>query len=90
MSSECGASPHFVDSNFISDIESRMKDIVKLDPQATIVVAGHSILRGVSMDTLTVRVIDTQGFLHVMLLPAMNVPGLGRHLFSGGTRRLKG
>ena len=67
-----------------------MKDIVKLDPPATIVVAGHNTLRGVSMGTLAVRVTDAQGFLHDMLLPAMNVPGLGRHLISGGTAALKG
>ena len=67
-----------------------MKDIVKLDPPATIVVAGHSTLRGVSMGTLTVCVTDAQGFLHDMLLPAMNVPGLGRHLFLGRTATLKG
>ena len=89
MTSDCGASSHLVDSNLIGDIESWMKDIVKLDPPATIFVAGRSTLRGVSMGTLTVRVIDAQGFLHDMLLPAMNVPGLSRHLFSGGTAVLK-
>ena len=67
-----------------------MKDIVRLDPPATIVVAGYSTLRGVSMGTLTVRVTDAQGVFHDMLLPAMNVPGLGRHLFSGGTAARKG
>ena len=67
-----------------------MKDIVKLDPPATIVVVGHSTLRVVSMGTFTVRVTDAQGFLHDMLLPAMNVPGLGRHLLSGRTATLKG
>ena len=67
-----------------------MKDIVKLGPPAMIVVAGHSTLRGASMGTLTVRVTDAQGFLLDMLRPAINVPGLGRHLFSGGTAALKG
>ena len=42
------------------------------------------------MDTLTVHATDDQGFLHDMLLPAMKVPELGRHLFSGGTAALKG
>ena len=67
-----------------------MKNVFKLDPSATIVIAGHSTLSGVSMSTLTVRVTDAQGFLHDMLLPAMNVPRLGRHLFSGETAALKG
>ena len=31
-----------------------------------------------------------QGFLLDMLLPAMDVPGPGRHLFSGGTTASKG
>ena len=42
------------------------------------------------MGTLIVRITDAQGFVHGMLLPAMNVPGLGHHLFSGGTAELKG
>ena len=75
MTSDCGASSHFVYSNLIGDIESRITDIVKLGPPATIVVAGHSTLRGVSMGSLTVRVTDAQEFLHDMLLPAMNGPG---------------
>ena len=66
-----------------------MKDIVKIDPLETIVVDGHSMLSGVNMGTLTVRVTDTQDFLHDMLLPAMNVPGLGLHLISGGMVALK-
>ena len=90
MTSDCGAASHFVDCNLVGGIESRMKDIVKLDPPATIVVAGHNTLRGVSMATLTVRVTDAQIFLHDILLPTMNVPGPGRHLFSGGTAALKG
>ena len=67
-----------------------MKNIVKIDPTAIIVVAGHSMLSGVSMGIRTVRVAVTQSFLHDMLLPAMNVRGLGRHLFSGRTVALQG
>ena len=63
---------------------------MKLDPPATIVVASPNTLRGVSKGTLTVRITDAQRFLHDMLLPAMNVPGLGCHLFSGGSAALKG
>ena len=66
-----------------------MKDIVMLDPSATIVVASHSTLSGVSMGALIVRVTDTQFFLHDMLLPAINVPGLSRHLVSGKAAALK-
>ena len=73
MTSDCGASSHFVNSNLIGDIESRMKGIVKLDPPATIVVAGHNTLRGVSMDTLPVRVTDAQGSIQNILLQAMDV-----------------
>ena len=41
------------------------------------------------MGTPTVRVTDAQGFVHDML-PAMNMPVIGRHLFSGGTVAFKG
>ena len=87
---DCGMSSHFVDNSLIGDIESWMKDIVKLDPPATIVITNHSTLSGVSMGTLTIRVTDAQNFLPDMLLPAINVPGFFRHLFSGGTAALKG
>ena len=90
MTSNCGASSHFVDSHLLGDIESWTKDIVKLDPSATIVVVGHRTPSEVSMGTLTVRVTNVQCFIHDMLLPAMNVPGLRRRLFSGGTAALKG
>ena len=84
------ASSHFIDNELIGDIELLMKGIVKIDPPPTIVVAGHSTLRGVSIGTLTVRATDAQGFLHDMLLPTINVPGLGRRPFSGGTTVLEG
>ena len=67
-----------------------MKDIVKLDPSATIVVAGHNTLRGVSMGTLTVRVTDAQEFLHDVSLPAIMCQGLADAYFREGRRRLKG
>ena len=88
MTSDCGASSYFVDSHLIGDNESRMKDTAKLDPPATIVVADLNTLRGVSMGTFTVRVTEGQGFLDDMLLPAINLPRIGRHLFSGGTAAL--
>ena len=90
MPSDCAASPHFVHSHLIGDIESWSKDIVKLDPPVAIIVAGQNTLRGVNIGTLTVRVADAQGVLRDILFPAMNVPGLGRHLFSWGGRRLRG
>ena len=87
--SDCEASSRFVDSNPIGDIESWMKDVVKLDSPVTIVVAGYSTLRGFSTGTLTVRFTDAQRFLHDMLLQAINVPGLGRRRFSGKTSAFK-
>ena len=88
MTSDCGAPSHFVDSNLIGDITSRMKNIMKLD--LTIVIAGYNTPREVSKGTVTVRVTGAQDFLHKTLLPAMNMPGFGRHLFSGGRVVLKG
>ena len=90
MTSYCGASSHFIDSPLVGDIESRIKDIVKLDPPATIVAAVHNALSRVSMGTLTIRFIYAQGFLHDMLLPAMNLLGRDRDLFPGKTVALNG
>ena len=66
-----------------------MKDSVKLDSSATIVVAGHSTPRGVSMGTLTVRVTDAQGFLHDKLLPVIICRCLVVTYFQEGRWRLK-
>ena len=60
------------------------------DPPATITVAVYSTLRAVSIVTFIICVTDIQGFLHDTLLPALNMPGLGRHLFSGETVALEG
>ena len=90
MTSDCGTSPHFVDSHLKGDMESRIKDIVIHDPPVTVIVAGHSTLSRVSIGTLTVRITGAQGYIHDMLLPAMNMPGLSRQLFSGGKAALKG
>ena len=62
---------------------------MKLDPLGTIAVAGHSTLSEVSVRTLTVNVIESQEFIHDMLLPTMNMPGLRRHRFSGGMGAFK-
>ena len=89
MTSDCGVSLHFVDSHLIGDIESRMKDFVKFDPSATIVDSGRSTISVFSMSTLTVCATDAKGSFHDLLLPAMNMSGLGRHLFSGGMMALE-
>ena len=68
---------------------SRMKDIIKVNSPAMTAIAGHSILSGVSMGTLTVRLTDAQGLIHDMVLPAMNVLGLGRHMILRETAALK-
>ena len=90
MTSYCRASSLSVDSHLIGGIESRMKDMVKLDPPATIVVTSHSTLSGVSMVAPTVRVTNAPGFLHEILLLTVNMSGFGHHLLSGGTTALKG
>ena len=90
MTSSSGLSSHFVDGHLIGNIESRTKNIGKLDPPAALIVAIYSTTSGVGMGPLTVRGTDAQGFLYDILLPVMNVPRLGRHLFSGGMVASKG
>ena len=88
MSSDCGTSLHFLQNHLIGDIRLRIKITVKLNSSVKIAVTDHSIFSG-SMGTLSVRVANAQDFLHDMVLPAMNVPGLGRHLFQEGRWHLK-
>ena len=42
------------------------------------------------MGTLAPRITDVQGLIYDTVLPAINMPGLGRHLVSGGTATLRG
>lgn len=89
MTSDCRASSHFIGSHLINDVESTMTELVELDPPATIIVVDYGTHNGVSMGTLTVRTKDEHGVAHSILLLAMNVSRLGRHLFLGGTAALR-
>lgn len=53
-------------------------------------VADGHCLSGVGEGGLIVQVEDQQDVKHNVQLPARIVPGLGRHVFSGGTATTKG
>ena len=90
MTADSGASSHFVDNQLITGIEQRMLSYVHREPSVTINVAGGHRLSGVGKAILIVHVEDQQGIEHPVQLPVTMVPGLGRHLFSGGTAATKG
>lgn len=60
-----------------------------LDPPVPIKVAGTHRLSGVGKGGLIVQVEDQQGVKYPVKFPATIVPGLGRHLFTGGTAAAK-
>ena len=67
-----------------------MVEYVRLDPPVTINVAGNHRLFGIGKGVLVINVLNHVGSNHSMQLPVTIVPGLGQHLFSGGTAAAKG
>lgn len=60
-------------------------NFVTYEPSLPIATAGRHALQGVGKGTLHVVVKDYQGSKRFVHLPAVIVPGLGRHLLSVGT-----
>ena len=90
MAADCGAFSHFVDNQLLPGIELKMNHYVQLDPTETIEVARNHRLYGVGQGVLVVQVLDHIGSKHSVQLPVTIVPGLGRHLFSGGSAATRG
>ena len=89
MTADSGASSHFIDNQFLPGIEHKMNHYVQLNPPVVINVAGNHRLYGVGQGVLVVQVLDHVGSKHSVQLP-VPVPGLGRHLFSGGSTATRG
>ena len=90
MTADSGASSHFIDNQLLPGIEHKMNHYVQLDPPVIINVAGNHRLYGVGQGVLFVQVSGHIGSKHSEQLPVTVVPGLGRHLFSGGSAAARG
>ena len=90
MTADTGASSHSIDNQLLLGIEHKMNHYVQLDPPVTINVAGNHRLYGVGQGVLVVQVLNHIGSKHYVQLPVTVVPGLGRHLFSGGSAAREG
>ena len=90
MTADSGASRHFIDNQLLPGIELKMNHYVQLDPPVAINVTGNHRLYGVGQGVLVVRVLDRIGSKHSVQLPITMVPGLGKHLFSGGSAATSG
>ena len=90
MTADSGASSHFIDNQFLQGIEHKMNHYVQLDRPVIINVAGNHRLYGVGQGVLFVQVSDHIGSKHSVQLPVTVVPGLGRHVFSGGSAAARG
>ena len=84
MAADSGASSHFIDNQLLYGIEQKMPNYVVLDPPVTIIVAGNHRLSEIGQGVFVVIVVDRLGAEHSVQLLVTIVPGLGRHLFSGG------
>ena len=91
MTADSGVSSHFIDNTLLPGIEHKMNHYVQLDPPVTTVNGeGNHRLYGVGQGVLVVQVLDHIGSKHSVQLPVTVVPGLGRHLFSGGSAATRG
>ena len=83
MTADSGTSNYFIDNQLRHGIEQKMIIFVRVNPPVTINIAGKHDGLGVGKRVL-VDVPD-QISKHPARFPFTIVPGLGRHLFSGGT-----
>ena len=91
MIADSGTSSHIIDNQLLHGIEQKMINCVHLNPPpVTMNVAGHQRIFGVGKGVLVANVVDHEGSRHPVRLPVTILPGLGRHLFSGGTAAAKG
>ena len=82
MAVDSGATYHYLDNELLPKIEHDMLDYVRLSPPMRILTAGGHLLSGTGKGVLLSIVTDQQGMQHSVRLPAIIVPGLGKHLFS--------
>ena len=90
MTADSRVSSHFIDNQLLPGIEHKINHYVQLEPPVIINVAGNHRLYGVGQGVLFVHVSDHIGSKHSVQLPVTVVPGLGRHLFSGGSAAARG
>ena len=79
---DLGPSKHFIDSNLIRGVDSRMQEYARIEPTMEITAAGNNVLRGTAQGILLVVVRGTDDALKTVKLPIALVPGLKRNLFS--------
>ena len=82
MAVDSGATYHYLDNELLPKIEHDMLDYVRLSPPMRILTAGGHLLSGTGKGVLLSIVTDQQGMQHSVRLPAIILPGLGKHLFS--------
>ena len=90
MTAYSGASSHFIDNQLLPGIENKMDHYVQLDPSVINKVVGNHRLYGVGQGVLVIQVLDHIGSKHSVQLPVTIVPGLDRHVFSGGSAAARG
>ena len=87
---DSGSSGHFLDSQLLPGIDQHMVEYTKLDPPMNILTAGRHLLYGTAKGVLNTIAVDSEGNEHCVKLPAVIVPGLGKHLFSPVEALLRG
>ena len=81
---------HFIDSELIRGVESRMLEYARIEPPVEVRAAGDNVLRGTAQGILLVVVRGTDDVLRTVRLFVVLVRGLKRHIFSSLAAAQKG
>ena len=87
---DSGASGHYFDDAFIRDLKHRLQNYVHLATPRKILTAGGTMLNGAAEGVLQGLVTDDNGNQIVVRVDILEVPGVGRNLFSVMTAGKKG
>ena len=87
---DSGSSKHFINSELIRGVESRMLEYSSIISPIEITAAGNNVLRGTTQGILQVVVRGTDDVLRTVKLPIVLVPGLKRKSFSSSAASQKG
>ena len=84
-----GASDHYFDDLIIPELKHRLQETSLITPR-TILTAGGAMVDGTAEGVIQGIITDDYGEQHLARIAILNVPGIGRNLFSVKTAAKKG
>ena len=72
---DSGSSKHFIDTELLRGVESRIQEYIRIEPSMEMTAAGNNVLRGTTQGTLLVVARRTYNALRTVILSIVLVPG---------------